>query len=260
MISGVLVGLLLGLDGAEPPLPRTLELDEPGLRIPVADLRANELHLGVTLAAQGRAALPFGAADHGTIVVGGNTITLLNHVAYSDIFNAGWGFTLEADLMWKPPPPHAEEPLWARPVEMGGFVAFEIDWFRGSATHDDSGTTLRADDLELPSVFLGFKAAGAVREAFFGDVRLGLGTAHFPQLKARFQTPAGADSREELFAETWTFAMEARFHFGWDLGPAAIVFGMGGRLFAPPNHGAGSTLDPGILWTVDFELGVQVGF
>jgi len=260
MISSVLLCLLLGADGAELSLPRGLQLDEPRLRVSVAEFEAESFHIGVTLAAQGRVSLPFGSADRGTVIVSGNTITILNRLDYHDIFNVGWGFTLEGDVMWRPPPPHAEEPLWARPVEMGGYAAFEFDWFKGSDTSDGSGTTLRPDDLRLPSIFVGFKAGGAVRDDFFGDVRVGLGAAHFRSLDARFRTPGGLDTRAELFADTWSFAMEARFHFGWDLGPLAIMFGMGGRLIAPPDRGAGSTLDPQILWTIDFELGVEVHF
>jgi hypothetical protein len=260
MILSVLFCLLLEADGAEPPLPRSLTLDEPRLLVPLAELKADDFHLGFTIAAQGRVALPFGSADRGTVLVSGNTVAIVNRLDYSEIFNIGWGVTLEADLMWRPPPPHADEPLWARPVEMGGYAAFECDWFKGSDSHDDAGNRIRPNDLQLPSVFVGFKAAGAVRDNFFGDVRVGVGAAHFRSLMARFQVPGGPDTKEELFADTWTFAMEARFHFGWELGPVGIVFGMGGRLIAPPDRGAGSTLDPGILWTVDFELGVQIGF
>ncbi|HVE40739.1 MAG TPA: hypothetical protein VNM14_12670 [Planctomycetota bacterium] len=258
MILSVLLALLLSADGAE--LPRGMQLDEPRLSVPVAEFQADSFHVGVTLAAQGRVSLPFGSADRGSILVSGNTIAIVNRLDYHDIFNVGWGFTLEGDVMWQPPPPHADEPLWARPVEMGGYVAFECDWFKGSAADDSSGTRIRPDDLQLPSVFVGFKAAGAVRDALFGDVRVGLGAAHFRSLKARYQVPGGPDTKQELFADTWTFAMEARFHFGWDLGFGAIVFGMGGRLIAPPDRGAGSTLDPDILWTLDFELGLQIGF
>jgi hypothetical protein len=260
MILSVLLCLLVGADGPEAPLPRRLLFDEPELRVPLAELAAGDSHIGVTFAAQGRLALPFGSADRGTILVNGNTVTILNRLDYSDIFNKGWGFTLEADVMWKPPPPQSPEPLWARRVQMGGYAAFECDWFRGSHTTDDSGTSIRPDELQLPEVFVGFKASGEVREDFFGDIRVGLGSAHFPSLKATYQPPGLPESRQELFADTWTFAMEIRFHFGWDLGFGAIVFGMGGRLITPPDRGAGSTLNPDILWTIDFELGFQVGF
>jgi hypothetical protein len=261
MISSVLLlWLLSSADGPELGLPRTLGLEEPRLRVPLALVQEGSSPLGFTLAAQGRAALPYGSADRGTIVAGGTTITVFNRLAYSDIFNVGWGVTLEADLMWRPPPPHAAQPLWARPVEMGAYLAFEYDWFDGSDTRDDSGTTIRPASLRLPQIFVGFKAAGAVRENFFGDIRVGLGAAHFPSLGATFTPPGSPDLHGELFAETWTFAMALRFHFGWDLGPVGIVFGMGGRLIAPPNRGTSSSLDPAALYTIDFEIGVEIGF
>jgi hypothetical protein len=260
MISSVLLALLLSADGAEPSLPRELLLEEPRLRVPLAATPADTLHLGLTFAGQGRVALPFGSADRGTVVASGNTLVIFNRLDYHDIFNVGFGFTLEADLMFRPPPPHAEEPLWARPVEMGGYVAFECDWFDASDGRDDSGTTIHPATLRLPQVYVGFKAAGAVRDNFFGDVRFGLGAAHFPSLEATFTPFGGPSLRGELFAETWAFAMEVRFHFGWRFGPMGLVFGMGGRLMAPPGNGRNSDLDPGALYTLDFEAGVELWF
>jgi hypothetical protein len=54
--------------------------------------------------------------------------------------------------------------------------------------------------------------------------------------------------------------MELRMHFGWKLGPVGLLFGMGGRLLTPPDPGRQSNLDPGILFTLDFEVGAEIGF
>jgi hypothetical protein len=243
---------LLAPDGAD--LPTRLK-DDAEVRIPLYATQSEDFRIGLTLGAQARASLPFGQADQGTIIVTGNTIFIEDTLDYSDLFNPGYGFTLEADLMFKPWAPSDLEPRF-RPAAVGGFVAFEWDSFGGSSTRDRTGTAIRPETLRLPSVFVGVKGAGSVYEHFFGDLRFGLGGVHYPSLKAQFQ-PGGEG---ELFAESWEFAMELRMHFGWKLGPVGLVFGMGGRLFTPPDPGRQSTLDPGILWTLDFELGAEIGF
>jgi hypothetical protein len=262
---------LLATGGEESPLPTRLQFNEPLLRagegaaedgpfLQVVDREVEHLRLGLTLGAQARGSLPFGSADRGTVIVSGNTITVLNRIDYFDLLHPGFGFTLEGDLMFKPPPPQPGGPPWERTPAMGGYLAFEWDWFGGSEATDSAGTSIRPDTLKLPSILVGFKAAGTVEGNFFGDVRFGMGAAHFPSLGATFQERGGPGFRGELFAETWTFAMELRMHFGWRLGPAAFVFGFGGRLMAPPRPGQNVNFDTGALFTLDLELGAEIGF
>jgi hypothetical protein len=107
---------------------------------------------------------------------------------------------------------------------------------------------------------VGFKAEGTVQENFFGDLRLGFGAAHYPSLMAKIQ-PAGLPASDrEYFQDTWTFAMELRMHFGWRAGPVAFIFGVGGRLIAPPKEGATISMNPLAMWTLDFEAGLMTGF
>lgn len=243
---------LLAAGGGD--LPTRLK-DDAEIRVPLYAAPSDGVRIGLTLGAQARVSLPFGEADEGTIIVSGNTIFIEDTVDYSDLFNPGYGFTLEADLMFRPIAPPDLEPRY-RPAALGGFVAFEWDFYGGSSTRDRAGTAIRPETLRLPSVFVGVKGSGLVYEHFFGDLRFGLGGVHYPSLKAQFQ-PGGEG---ELFAESWEFAMELRMHFGWKLGPVGLVFGMGGRLFTPPDPGRDSTLDPGIFWTIDFEVGAEIGF
>jgi hypothetical protein len=243
---------LLAADGAD--LPVRLK-DETEVRVPLYATQSDGLRIGLTLGAQARVSLPFGQADDGTIIVSGNTVFIDDTVDYSDLFNVGYGFTLEADLMFRPGYPPDLEPRF-RPAAIGGFVAFEWDTFGGSSTRDETGTEIRPETLRLPSVFVGVKGAGWVYEHFVGDLRFGLGGVHYPSLKAQFQ-PGG---RGELFSESWELAMELRMHFGWKFGPLGLLFGMGGRLLTPPDPGRQSGLDPGIFWTIDFEVGAELGF
>jgi hypothetical protein len=260
-----MIVLLLIAAAAVPPgddvaLPLRMGLEEPELRLQIVEGGPERMRFGISVAALARVAIPFGSADAGNTFVSGNVIVIHNRMSYLDLFSPGFGFTVEADFMMRPPPPVPGGPPWERTPAMGGYVAFECDWFGGDSATDDFGTRVSPDTLRLPQVYVGFKAEGTVEDNFFGNVNFGLGAAHYPSLTARIQ-PAGLPGTDrEFFQDTVAFAMELRSHFGWRAGPAAFVFGLGGRLIAPPQAGATVSIDPRILWTFDVELGVQVGF
>lgn len=260
MILIPVLSVLFAAGGEEAPLPVRLMFEEPAVSLPILGSQGEPLRLGVTAAAQIRGSLPFGSADRGTVIVGGNTITITDRLDYSDLFNPGWGFTLEADLMFRPPPPRPEGPPWERTPSVGGYVAFEWDWYGGAEATDNAGTRVRPDTMRIPSILAGFKAEGTVQGDFFGDLRFGLGAAHYSAVNGTFRPAGGLDVRGELFAETWAFALELRMHFGWRLGPFGIVFGFGGRLMGPPRPGVNASLDPDTFYTLDLELGAQLGF
>jgi len=250
----VLLSLLLRAADDGDPLPRDLRWE-------VAQAETESFRLGLTLGAQGRASLPFGAADRGTIIATGfNTITIVNHLDYSELFNPGWGFTLEADVMLRP----SNQPPGALPSQqsptLGGYAAFGWDWYGGSHTQDNAGTEVRPDTLRTSTIFVGIKGTGVVEGDFFGDLRFGLGAVHYDTLDATFRPRTGPEGRGELFADTWAFALEVRMHFGWHVGAVGVVFGLGGRLQAPPDRGADSSLDPDAFYALDFDVGLELSF
>ncbi len=246
--------LLLAAILAADDLPARLR-DEPSFSVPLYQYEGGGFRFGVAVAAQARVSLPFGAADEGDIFVVGNTVFIEGHLDYSELFDVGYGFALEADLMARPRLDPAIDPRM-QPAAMGGYVAFGWDWYPGDSTRDRTGTRVSPETLEIGTIFVGIKGAGVVQGNFTGDLRFGMGAVHYPTLEARFE-PGG---RGELFSESWEFAMELRMHFGWRFGPLGLMFGMGGRLMAPPDNGRQSNLDPGILWTIDFEVGAELGF
>jgi len=260
-MSAVILLLFLGAppDG-DAGLPVSVGADDSTFRVQMIGAERETYRFGMSASLQGRVAIPFGAADRGDTFVSGNVIVITNRMSYLELFSPGLGFTIEADLMARPPPPRPEGLPWERSPAMGGYVALEWDWFDGGSATDDSGTRIEPDTLRLPQVYVGFKAQGTVQDNFFGELRFGLGAAHFPSLKAKVAPVGFAPRTLEFFEEAWTFAMELRLHFGWKAGPFAFTFGLGGRLIAPPESGAGISMDPAELWTLDFEAGVQIGF
>jgi hypothetical protein len=261
MIAAVLFLALAALppDG-DSRLPVSMGQEVPGAEVQVFGVERETYRFGMTATLQGRVAIPLGAADRGDTFVAGNVIVITNRMSYLELFDPGFGFTLEADLMARPPPPKPGGLPWERSPAMGAYVALEWDWFAGGSATDDAGTRIRPDTLRLPQVYVGFKASGTVQDNFFGDLRLGFGAAHFPSLMAKIQPQGFAETDREFFQEAWTFAMELRMHFGWRAGPVALTFGLGGRLIAPPEPGVTVSMDPAEFWTLDFEVGFEIGF
>ncbi len=259
----IAVALLLSL--AVPPdgdagLPVSMAMDQPTISFQMVGGDREYYRFGMSASLQGRVAIPLGSADRGDTFVSGNVVVITNRMSYLELFNPGLGFTVEADLMARPPPPDPNGLPWERSPAMGGYAAVEWDWFDGNSATDDAGTKVSPEPLRLPQVYVGFKAQGTVEDNFFGELRFGLGAAHFPSLMAKVQPAGFIATNREFFQEAWTFAMELRLHFGWRAGPFALTFGLGGCLIAPPESGPTISMDPATFWTLDFEIGAQVGF
>jgi hypothetical protein len=252
MIPFVLLAALLAGDGTEDELPRRLATD-------LVEARNGSWNVGLSFGADALAAIPFGVSNGGSAVAGGNSFQILSNMDYSKLFELGWGFALEANLMTRAPAREGKPP-WTQPPELGGYVALEVEWFAGREFKDDSGTRIQPQTMRLPQIFAGVKSTGTVRDNFFGDFQLGAGLAHFPSLEATFRTVGGPGFKGELFADTWSFAMELRVHAGWRWGPGSITVGMGGGFIAPPDRGTSANLDFAFLWTLDFDIGMEITF
>jgi len=255
-----LFALLTLLADGDADHPVRFGLEEPSFSTQIVGVETDRMSFGMALSVQGRIAIPFGAVDRGDTFVSGNVIVIANRMSYLDLFDPGLGFTLEADFMARPPPPAPGGPPWERTPAMGAYVALECDWFGGGDATDDFGTRISTETLRLPQFYVGFKAQGTVQDNFYGDLRFGLGAAHFPSLDAKFRPAGGVQTTREFFQDTWSFAMELRMHFGVKAGPARFFGGIGGRLIAPPDEGVTVSMNPAELWTLDFEVGVEVGF
>src|SRR5262249_43327138 len=124
-----------------------------------------------------------------------------------------------------------------------------------------SGTTRARGSVRRRCGFLrstaGIKPPGPAPPTSLGAPPSEAGVAHFPSLDASFRSTTSSGVMGELFADTWSFAMELRLHAGWRWGPGAIILGMGGRLIEPPDRGLNSDLHFGILWTFDFDVGIE---
>ena len=57
------------------------------------------MRLGVTAGGTGRLAFPLGIANYGDIVVIGNTVIIGDQLRYAELFNPGYGATVQLDVM-----------------------------------------------------------------------------------------------------------------------------------------------------------------
>jgi hypothetical protein len=227
--------------------------------VPLFRVYEESWSFGMTAAAQGRLVVPFGSLEDGFVTIYGNTIIVEDHLQYADLFDIGVGATFEADLLFHPKY-HPGTPTFAQMPTMGAYVAVEYDHFGGDQEELDNDVWIEPEDLNLTSLFVGFKARGVVEGSLFGDLRMGLGAVLYPSVEADFRRPGLPAYRGELFEESRGFAWEFRMHFGWRAGPFAFVFGFGSRLMDGPDAGRAVELDPGWIWTLEGEIGVEVGF
>ena len=238
----------------------TLETDAPSFALPLVQSRSGPVTLGVCLGLQGRLILPFGSLEDGYVDVIGNVVFIEDHLDYNDLFDVGLGLTLEADILFRPPPPRIGGPPWEDTPAMGLYVVLERDWFGGESAEDGTGLRIEPDDWEITSVLVGFKAQGTIEGPFYGDVRVGLGWVEYPSLEADLRPNVGPGGRGELFAESGGLVMEGRMHFGGRVGPLGFLFGFGGRFLDGPDPGDDVRLDPNAMWTLELELGAELNF
>ncbi|HVR83625.1 MAG TPA: hypothetical protein VMU54_04890, partial [Planctomycetota bacterium] len=102
--------------------------------------------------------------------VPGDTDVTIDHVAYSDIFDVGYGLNVEASLM-----SHIS-PHWS----MGGYLSVGWDRFTGASNVDlQTGEFASFDDQDVVTVIVGGKMVHRVTPYLFWEGRMGVGLVHY---------------------------------------------------------------------------------
>lgn len=216
----------------------------------------------VNAGAFGRVGFPFGAVEEVDITNAGAVIFLGDRLRYSDLFDPAVGGSLEFDVAFRPDRLRPGQPLHLQSPAFGAYAAVHLDRFGGREEDDEAGTSIEPEDMRVVSGLLGAKIAGTVYDRHFGELKLGAGMAFYDQVDARFTGPSGVGATGELFDESRAFLMEVRLRYGYRLGPAAFLFGFGLRANMGPDAGSGASsgIEPGPLWLLDLEAGIQLGF
>lgn len=209
-------------------------------------------------AVHGRFSIPFGTADRDVFTYAGGVFIVDQKLSWGDLFHPGWGLDLEVDVMFGDA--SGKGRMRSPGFDYGAFVAVMVDEFSGGSVSDDQGNFIRAEPLAMATFLVGGKFIQTFEQPLFADARFGLGAVHYSAVEATFGGPGVTEFHDELFRDTWTFALDLRGHGGVRLGPLAITLGLGFRLLIPPDGGARVSLDSGPLWVFDVDLGVELGF
>jgi hypothetical protein len=218
----------------------------------------------ISLGIEGRWTLPFGYANREVYAVdnpaGGLTLLFDSHLRWNDVFNSGWGTSIVAEVTVMQAGKGGGQGRGRGNSSVGFYVAFSQDKFTGSTESDGRGNTIAFDDMQMNTYLVGGSVFQSLGDGFFTQGRAGLGAVHYTQTDAKYNFAFNAPFTGGFLDETWNFAMEVRGGGGYRIGPIAFTLGIGGRMLLPPNAAAGVSLDSGILWTFDIDLGVELGF
>jgi hypothetical protein len=220
-----------------------------------------EPDLGLGAAARGRFSIPFGSADSdvGFVAGGGGALVVIDqHLSWADLFRPGWGAEVELDLFVG----SSDESVFGPDASyrFGLFVSIGADHFEGDRERDDLGNTVELDDLDTATILVGPKLVTSVGDGSRVDGRFGLGAVRYSAVDAEVSGPSVTPFRAELLEETWTLALELRGHWGVELGPFSLVLGLGFRMQAPPHEGRSADFSPGLFFTFDGDVGVELAF
>lgn len=216
----------------------------------------------VNAGAFGRVGFPIGAVESVDITNAGGVIFLGDKLRYSDLFDPAVGGSLELDVAFRPDRLRPGQPLHAQSPAFGAYAALHLDRFGGREEDDASGTTIEPETMRVLSGLVGAKVAGTVYDRHFGELKVGAGLAFYDAVDARFTGPSSLSVEGELFDDSRAFLMELRLRYGYRLGPAALLVGFGTRVNLGPDAGSGASsgIEPGPLWLLDLEVGLQLGF
>ncbi|HLY75503.1 MAG TPA: hypothetical protein VKU80_15380, partial [Planctomycetota bacterium] len=150
------------------PLPR--DLAEP-LPDPALSARGAEFNL---MQEEFAPNLRFGMTISARVDVPGDTsVDSIDNIAYSDIFDVGYGVAVEANLLsWL-------TPHWA----VGGYVAVGWDRFTGASNVDmGTGEFFSFNDQDVLTVIVGGKILQKIAPFWFWEGRMGIGLVHYGDL------------------------------------------------------------------------------
>jgi hypothetical protein len=233
-----------------------LLLQEPA---PPVDASPPGEGLHVSAGASARLSFLTGALGDFTATAGGLTFDFDDTLRWFDCFEPGPGANLELFLGLTPQPPAGSLPRGAIvPSLFGLYLSLDAARFEG-VRESDGLVSVRPDELNATSIFVGFKGGTLVDVGLTGDILLGIGVVRIEAVDAEFGI-GGVTAMGELFDDSIEIAGEARLRFGLELGRFVLSLGGGARVMTPPDAGESADFRPGVPWVLDAELALEVRF
>jgi hypothetical protein len=182
-----------------------------------------------------------------------DTEVTIDHLWYSDFFDAGFGLGVEADLLT------FVTPHWG----VGGYVSYNWDRFDGNRLVFGPNDEAEADNMTLNSVFVGGKVLQHLSPWVTWEGRMGLGLVTYSRVEWSGIDPGtGPFFNEELFQRITRGAFEIGGRIGVGSPHVQADFGFGIRIMGGASRGRDVTdaVDPDFLVTFMLELGLSLRF
>jgi hypothetical protein len=194
----------------------------------------------------------FALSAIGRISFPGSTEVTIDNLWYSDFFNVGWGFSLEADLM------SFVTPSWG----VGGYISGGWDQFGGETLHFFNGDFVNVDNWDQTSIIVGGKFQQQFSPLAMWEGRLGVGWVHYNSVKWSGVDAGVPFSNEELFKSINRAVFEMGFRTLIGNRHIAGDIGFGFRWMGAAARGADVTnaIDPDLFYTFTIELGLTARF
>ena len=208
-------------------------------------------------AVHGRYSIPFGAADRHSFVYGNGLVVVDHSLSWLDLFDPGWGFDIEVDLLFGP---KNRNPGGDPGFQSGVVVLLTTDEYNGQRLDDGFGAAIHLSNLTMNSLLIGGTVLQGLGPGVYTKGHIALGPVHYSSVDGTFSGPGFAPFHDEVFESTWTIASDFRAEIGLRAGPIGFSFGLGLRIQAPPSEGTRVSLHSGAFWTFDLTLGADVGF
>jgi hypothetical protein len=183
-----------------------------------------------------------------------DTDVTVDGIWYTDLFDPGWGLSVEADLLT------FIAPHWG----VGPYVSYNWDRFDGNSITTSSGFSATPDQMTLNSVFVGGKVLQRLSPWVSWEGRMGLGLVTYSHTEWSGFDPTGPEtfSNEELFQRITRGAFEIGGRIGVGSPHVQADFGFGVRIMGGASRGRDVTnsVDPDYLTTFMLELGLSLRF
>jgi hypothetical protein len=219
-----------------------------------------------SVAGFGRISWPFGALEDDEVYFIGNVILIPDHLRYSDVFEAGWGYGLEASVMFArhgpTGPPHRGPGPHSPGLNAGVYISLQADTYEGDNSSEGSAS-FEPDDLTMYAAYVGLKVSTHMGGGSYGDAHVGIGVVRYEAVDASYSLIGPGRQTDEFLEESQEFAFESRYRFSAKLGPVALFGGLGIRIMGSPEEAdsvLGNGFDAHTFWTFDVDFGVQLGF
>jgi len=184
---------------------------------------------------------------------GDTSVDSFDSIAYSDIFDIGYGLSVEASLI-----------SWLTPhFAMGGYLAVGWDRFSGASDVDmGTGEFFSFGDQDIVTVIIGAKVVQKFAPFWFWEGRMGVGLAHYGELTFSDVTTPITVSGLQFFRPINRGLFDLAGRVG--VGNSRVTFDMGldFRFMGGAARGRDVTdaIDPDVFFVFAIDLGLSLRF